>query len=237
MTQTWLVTGASRGIGLEYTCQLAAAGERVIATARDVRAAEALQALAADHAGVTIELLDVDDRASIAALGARLAGTPIDVLVNNAGLYGGSWDTAAARQTLDGMDFDQWEQLLRVNVLAPFHLIRVLLPNLRLGHRRLVLNMSSDLASIANNTLGGSHAYRSSKAALNMLTKGLSIDLAPEGISVVSLAPGWVRTDLGGPQAHWSVSESVTKQREVIAALTRADSGRFIDLLGRAVNW
>lgn len=235
--QRWLITGANRGIGLEYARQLAEAGEQVIATARNPAGADALRELAARHAGLTIEPLDLDDRASITALGQRLAGTPIDILLNNAGLYGGSWDNASHRQSHDSMDYDLWEQIMRVNVMAPFQLAQVLRANLALGQRKLIINMSSDLGSITNNSQGQSYAYRSSKAALNMVTKGLAAELADQGFTVVSMAPGWTQTDLGGTSAQWPVAESVANQRQVIAALGPQDTGSFVDLLGRQVAW
>jgi len=235
--QKWLITGANRGIGFEFARQLIEAGEQVIATARNPEGAEALQELAARHDGLTIEPLELDDRASIAALADRLAGTPIDVLLNNGGLYGGSWDNASHRQSLDSMEYDLWEQIMRVNVMAPFQLARVLRENLFAGQRKLIINMSSDLGSIANNGQGQSYAYRSSKAALNMVTKGLSVELADQGVTVVSLAPGWTQTDLGGAAAHWPVGESVSNQLKVIAGLGPQNTGSFVDLLGRPVPW
>lgn len=234
---TWLITGANRGIGLEFVRQLAAAGETVIGTARDPDGAADLAALAAAKPQVRIEALDLEDRASITALGKRLSGVAIDILFNNAGLYGGSWDNASHRQSRDSMDYDLWEQVMRVNVMAPFQLVHELLPCLEAGQRKLVINMSSDLGSIANNAQGQSYAYRSSKAALNMITKGLSVELAPLGFTVISMAPGWTQTDLGGTSAQWPVEESVVNQRKVIAAITAQDNGRFVDLLGRSVPW
>lgn len=237
MTETWFITGANRGIGLEYARQLLAAGEAVIATAREPAKAEALHALAADYPQLAVEAVDLDDRASITALAARLEGRAIDVLFNNAGLYGGSWDDSAHRQSAQNMDFALWEQIMRVNVMAPYLLSQLLLPNLELGKRKLLVNMSSDLGSIANNTQGQSYAYRSSKAALNMVTKGLSVDLAPNSITVIAMAPGWTKTDLGGTAATWDASESVARQRQVLASLTLADTGTFRDLLGQTVPW
>lgn len=234
---TWLVTGANRGIGLEYTRQLAAAGESVVATARSPGSASELAAIAAQSPQVRIEALDLEERSSVAALSARLAGTPIDVLLNNAGLYGGSWDNSSHRQSGESMDYDLWEQIMRVNVMAPFQLIQELRPCLDAGQRKLVINMSSDLGSIANNSQGQSHAYRSSKAALNMVTKGLSIELAAQGFTVISMAPGWTQTDLGGKSAQWPVEESVANQLKEIASLSAADNGRFVDLLGTSVPW
>lgn len=238
MSQTWIITGANRGIGLEYVRQSLAAGVRVIATVRDPASASALQALAADSPDLCrIEALDTGDGDSIDAFAARIADEAVDVLVNNAGLYGGSWDSDSGRQSLEGMDYALWEEILRVNTIGPFRLTVALRPHLARGKRKLVIMMSSDLGSIAANMQGQSHAYRTSKAALNMVTKGLAIDLAGDGLAVVAMAPGWTRTELGGSHATWSVEDSVANQRRVIAALGRGDSGRFVNLLGETVPW
>ena len=234
---TWLVTGANRGIGLEYVRQLAAAGESVIAAARNPAEAAELVELAAANDQIRLEALDLEVRASVIALGQRLAGVPIDVLLNNAGLYGGSWDNASHRQSHDNMYYDLWEQIMRVNVLAPFQMIQVLRGNLSAGTRKLIINMSSDLGSIANNAQGQSYAYRSSKAALNMVTKGLSVELADQGFIAISMAPGWTQTDFGGTSAQWPVAESVANQIKVFAGLTAQDNGRFVNLLGNSVPW
>lgn len=233
--QTWVITGANRGIGLELVRQLLAAGQSVIATARDPGKATELAELAAP--GLVIEQLELENRASIDAFAARLEGKAIDVLFNNAGLYGGSWDDSSGRQGRDAMDYDLWEQIMRVNVMAPFRLTNALLPNLAAGVRKLVVMMSSDLGSITNNAQGQSHAYRSSKAALNMITKGLSVELAGDGVTVVSMAPGWTQTDLGGTQATWPVEASVANQIKTIGGLSAADNGRFVNLLGETVAW
>ncbi|TYC90920.1 SDR family oxidoreductase [Novosphingobium sp. BW1] len=238
MTRTWLVTGANRGIGLEYVRQLAAAGQRVIATFRDREAAQQLSALASKYPGrVRLETLDVADAVSLVAFVQRLGDEAVDVLVNNAGLYGGSWTSDAPRQSSEGMDYALWEEILRVNTIAPFRLTVALRANLRGSAQPLVVMMGSELGSISANTMGQSHAYRSSKAALNMVMKGLSIDLVGEGIAIVSMAPGWTRTDLGGPAATWCVDESVAKQLDVIAGLGPVDTGRFLNLLGEDVAW
>lgn len=238
MAKTWLITGTNRGIGLEYVRQLAESGDRVIATARDPENAADLAALQAAHPDtVQIEQLDTGDAASIAALAERLAGKPIDILVNNAGLYGGSWDTDSERQAPLTMDYGLWEDIMRVNVMGPFRLIVALLPNLKASERKLVVNMSSDLGSITNNIYGQSHAYRSSKAALNMLTKGLSVDLAGDGVEVISMAPGWTQTDLGGTNATWLTSDSVANQIKVIRGLASDRNGSFVNLLGETVGW
>lgn len=173
MKQVWIITAANRGIGLEYARQCLANGDRVIATARDPEGAAALQELAAAHPGLRrIEALDTGNGDSIDAFAASIADEAVDVLVNNAGLYGGSWDSDSARQSLEGMDYALWEEILRVNTIGPFRLTVALRPHPAQGTRRLAVTMSSDLGSIAANTQGQSRAHRSSKAALNMVTKG-----------------------------------------------------------------
>jgi NAD(P)-dependent dehydrogenase (short-subunit alcohol dehydrogenase family) len=166
---------------------------------------------------------------------------PVDVLINNAGLYGNpdapSFPGGVPAQSLHGMDYDLWERIQAINVVGPFRLTAALMPNLLAGARKLVVMMSSDLGSIGNNTLGTSHAYRASKAALNMLTRGLAIDLKDQGVTVISMAPGWTRTALGGEGGHWSVEDSVAGQRQVLSKIGPAESGQFIDLTGKTVAW
>jgi NAD(P)-dependent dehydrogenase (short-subunit alcohol dehydrogenase family) len=238
MAETLLVTGSNRGIGLEYVRQALAGGDRVIAACRQPAEAAALQDLSVAFPGqLQLEVLDTGSGPSIDAFAGRMSGVPVDVLVNNAGIYGGSWTTDAQRQSIDGMDYALWEEMMRVNVIGPFRLVARLVPNLLKGHRKLVVMMSSDLGSITNNRQGQSHAYRSSKAALNMLTKGLSVELRDQGITVVSMAPGWTRTELGGDSATWGVDDSVRRQREVVARLDQGATGQFINLLGEPVPW
>ena len=239
---TVFISGASRGIGLEHARQALADGAEVVAGCRDPARAEALQALAlAFPSSLRVEALDVASGESVKALAARLEGVAVDVLINNAGIYGNpeapSFPGGVPQQSLQGMDYDLWERTHAINVAGPFRLTAALLPNLLAGARKLVVMMSSDLGSIANNTLGTSHAYRASKAALNMLTKGLAIDLRGEGVSVVSMAPGWTRTTLGGEGGHWSVEDSVAAQRTIMAAWGPEQSGQFIDLTGKNVPW
>lgn len=237
---TLLITGANRGLGLEHTQQALSAGENVIATCRAPESAEALQLLLKKHPDqLSIEQLDVSNHESIELLAQRLNGRAIDTLFNIAGLYGGGWanESDRAKQSLLGMDYAQWMDILQTNVIGCFKLTAELLANLDVSERKQVVMMSSDLGSIANNGLGMSHAYRSSKAALNMLTKGLAIELADKHIAVISLAPGWVKTDLGGDNAEWDVDVSVQHQREVMATLNLSQSGQFINLLGEQVAW
>lgn len=236
---TVLITGANRGIGLEHVRQYAAAGADVIATCRDPGAAADLQAIADAHPGkVRLEALSVNDQASVAALAERLKDMAIDVLINNAGTYGPiPLPEGMAHQTLTGMDYEIWADILATNVVSPFRITAALIDNIKASERKTIVMMSSGLASIGTNIYGGSHAYRSSKAALNMLAKGLAVELKGEGVTVIAMAPGWTRTALGGPDAPYSVEKSVTGQQKVIAGLSLEDTGKFLDLAGAEVAW
>ena len=222
---TVIITGANRGIGLEYARQFAAKGYTVIGTARDPADAKELSAVA-DR----VEQLDVADPASVAALAQRLQGVPIDVLVNNAGMF------ERKDVSLDRVDFAAMEQTLAVNTLGPLRVTQALMSNLRAGKRRIIVNMSSELGSIEHSN-GRWYAYRTSKAALNQVTKTMSVELAPEGFICVVLHPGWVRTDMGGAAATYSPQESVAGLLAVIEKLGPSDNGRFYDFKGTAIPW
>lgn len=238
MTQTILITGANRGLGFEHARQALAAGERVIATARNPDQADDLHDLAIAHGPqLRIEQMDVADHASIEALAGRLLGVPVDVLINNAGISGALWGENSDSQSLAGMDYSLWRTILEVNVLGVFKTTAVLLPNIQAGRRKIIMMMSSDLGSIGNNTMGRMHAYRSSKTALNQVMRGLALELRAEGITVFAMAPGWVKTDLGGADAHWETPDSVRLQRAVLAGIELGNSGDFINLKGEQVDW
>lgn len=223
--RTVLVTGANRGLGLEFARQLHAAGAKVIGTARKPDSAKDLKAL-----GVRVEQLDVADPASVAALAERLDGEALDILLNNAGIFinRGSFDTE------DPADF---LKVLDVNTVGPLRVTQALLPNLRLGERRLVMNMSSGLGSIAGNGRGSMAAYRTSKAGLNMLTRTMAGDLSDEKFICVAMSPGWVRTDMGGEDANLSPEESVAGMLSVLAPLTPEDSGKYLAFDGKELEW
>ena len=222
---TVLITGANRGIGLEYARQFAAKGYQVIGTARDPADAKELSEVA-DR----VEQLDVTDPASVAGLAKRLDGNAIDILVNNAGVFD------RGDVSLDKVDFQMMERTLAVNALGPLRVVQSLLPNLRKGKRKTIVSMSSQLGSIENSN-GRWYAYRSSKAALNQLNKTLSAELAAEGFVCVVLHPGWVRTDMGGAGATYSPEESVSGLVAVIEKLGPTDNGRFYDFKGNPIPW
>jgi len=225
MSQTVLVTGANRGLGLEFVKQLQARGETVIATARDPEAARELR-----DTSVRVETLDTSDPASIAAFHQSLGDQPVDLLLNNAGMGGG-------RVGLEDEDFDAVETFLRVNAVGPLRLTQSLLPNLRAGDGKTIVHLTSKMGSIADNTSGGAYGYRSSKAALNMLNKSMSIELRREGFTCVVLHPGWVATDMGGASAPLGVVESIQGMLSVIDGLQPPDTGRFFDYSGAEIPW
>jgi NAD(P)-dependent dehydrogenase (short-subunit alcohol dehydrogenase family) len=229
---TVLVTGVNRGLGLEFVRQYAADGWRVYAGCRAPSAADALQALAAASAGLlSIHALDVRDRASIQRLAAELAGQPIDLLINNAAIWG------SAKQVLGGLDDRTWAEVLDVDVVGPVRVTEAFLENVAASVRRTVVMLSSRLGSIALNDSGGRLMYRAAKTGLNAVAKSLAVDLAPRGIVCVALSPGWARTDMGGPQAPLSPVDSIAGMRRVIEGLDLTQSGQFLAYDGTTVPW
>jgi NAD(P)-dependent dehydrogenase (short-subunit alcohol dehydrogenase family) len=231
-----LVTGASRGLGLEHCRAFARRGWDVIAGARRPDC-QGLRDLVAGAGGrVRAMALDVTDHACVDRLAASLRGTAIDVLVNNAGSSGPEGGFGgAAYQSLSQMDYAIWREILEVNLLGAFRVATALREHVAASARRLIVNMSSDLGSIAQNRRGNLHAYRTSKAGLNMVTRGMAIEW--QDLVVVAMAPGWCRTDLGGEGAEVEPADSVREQQAVLERLGPADSGRFIDRFGRDVPW
>ncbi|HKD12352.1 MAG TPA: SDR family oxidoreductase [Thermoanaerobaculia bacterium] len=219
------MTGGNRGLGLAFARGLAARGDRVIATARRPHEARALEALP-----VRVEALDVADDGSIEALARALSGEPVDVLINNAAI--GEAGPGVALLTPEDL-----ERSFRVNAIGPLAVTQALLANLRAGRRRLVVNLSSDLASISANDSGGWSAYRASKAALNQLTRTFAAEMAGEGFTFIVISPGWVRTDMGGSDGPLSSDESVAAMLPVLDRLGPQDTGRFYDQRGKRVPW
>jgi NAD(P)-dependent dehydrogenase (short-subunit alcohol dehydrogenase family) len=228
---TVLITGANRGLGLEYTRQYSQQGWDVIACTRKPDAAELLEL-----AGIRICALDVTDHAAVDALADELADLAIDVLVNNAGTTGPKGAPECMEYSgVDNMDYDIWRETLEVNLLGAFAVAMAFRPQLAKASQGILVNMSSDLGSMAQNTMGNMYSYRSSKTALNMVTKGLAID-CPEFITV-SMAPGWCRTELGGVGAEIDPADSVAEQIKALAKVTQSQSGCFIDRFGEPVDW
>lgn len=232
--RTSVVTGANRGLGLEFTRRLLARGDHVVAACREPGRATALNALAGEHPGrLHVLPLDVADARSRAAFAAELplvlgeAGR-IDLLLNNAGvLHSGERFGALGEAHL--------EHSFRVNAMGPLLLSQALAPLLADGAR--IANLSSQLGSIAGCSRFGTPSYNISKAAQNMATVLLAQALAGRGIAVVALHPGWVRTEMGGEQATETVGESAAGLLDVVDGVTEEDSGRFLDWRGGELPW
>lgn len=215
---TVLITGANRGIGLEFARQYAGDGWSVVATARDPDAAGELKRL-----GVEILPLDAADPASIDALVERLGGRSFDVLIANAGVLP------------RGLDAEGWLNGFATNCVGPTLLARALKARMAAGGKMIAI--TSKMGSIADNESGGAIAYRSTKAALNAAWRALSIDWRGDDVALAMLHPGWVRTDMGGPGAAIDAKTSVAGMRETIAGLTRDRSGSFLNYDGQELPW
>jgi NAD(P)-dependent dehydrogenase (short-subunit alcohol dehydrogenase family) len=223
--KTVLITGANRGLGLEFARQYQAAGWHVIGTARAPESATDLRALE-----VRVMQLDVADPASVERLAGGLAGQPVDLLINNAGIF-------PRVSTLEETDFGDVARTLEVNTIGPMRVTLALLPNLRRAETRQIISITSGLGSIANNSSGRYYGYRESKAALNMFTRSLAVELQDEGFTCVVMSPGWVRTDMGGPNATLSPEESISGMRAVIERLQPSDSGNYWNYDGQQLPW
>ncbi|MDH4284033.1 MAG: SDR family oxidoreductase [Gallionellaceae bacterium] len=233
MAHTTLITGASRGIGLELARQYAADGWRVLACCRHPEKSDGLNRLAAHYPRlVQIHPLDVADHGQIERLAQVLVEEPIDLLINNAGIY-----PDADSKGFGHANYEDWAQAFRVNTMAPLKMAEVFVEQVACSRLKIIANITSMMGSIDDNTSGGSYLYRSSKAALNMVTKSLSLDLKREGITAVVLHPGWVQTDMGGPNALITVGQSVTGLRKVIGRLSPSCSGKFYNYDGREIPW
>lgn len=218
---TLLLTGANRGLGLEFARQYAADGWTVIATAREE--SDELRQL-----GVRVERLDLADAGAVAGFGKRIDG-PLDLLIANAGTYGpGAVEDASAAA--------EWAATFQVNTIAPYLLARSVLGRVAEAQGKLVA-ISTRMGSIADNNSGGYLAYRSSKTALNMAWRNLAIETRSKGVIATMLHPGWVRTRMGGQSAPLEPEESIRGMRRVIAGLTAADSGEFFQWDGQLVPW
>ena len=231
MTETVLITGSNRGIGLELARQYATQGWRVLACCRHPDQATALNRLGDKFPNITLHTLDVTRKDQVQNLAADLHDCPIDILFNNAGIYGP--DDAAFGNT----DEARWLECLRTNVIAPMKMMEAFMTHVAASKHKLIAAMSSKMGSMADNGSGGSYIYRSSKAALNAVMKSAAIDLAPRRVKVAILHPGWVQSDMGGPGAEISAAESVGRMREILGTITPENSGTFFDIDGTTIPW
>jgi len=215
-----LITGANRGLGLEFAKQYQSDDWDVIATARE--SSPELDAL-----GVRVEKLDMRDLDAVAAFGGRLDA--LDLLIANAGTYGPK-DADSAE------DAEAWLETMRVNTVAPYLLARSVLPLVEASRGKLVA-ISTRMGSIEDNSSGGFLAYRSSKTALNMAWRNLALDVKRLGVIAVMFHPGWVKTRMGGASAPLQPEESIRGMRQVIDELQPADSGEFFGQDGDHIPW
>ncbi len=231
---TILITGTDRGIGLEAARQYAEAGWRVVACAHHPETALQLKnAAESTDSGRRLRIvgLDVTDSSAIQALARELEGQPIDLLLNNAGLYG------PKQLTFGFLDAEEWIRVFRVNTLAPLLMAQAFTTHVAQSRRKIIAVISSLMGSLGNNISGGHYIYRTTKAGANMVVRSLAVDLRPLGIIVVALNPGWVRTDIGGPHALLSTQDSVLGLRQVLERITPQKSGLFLDHDGEMLPW
>ena len=224
----FVVTGANRGIGLEFVKQLTARGEEVDATARAPEDAPELQALIRPDIRLRIHRLDVADDASVGSFAGQLPAGPVDVLINNAGVSG-----AKGGEPIDPQDI---LRVFNVNAVGTLRVVRALLGRLRAGKGKKIVNLTSVLGSVAEAS-GGRFAYRMSKSALNMATRVLAQDLGGEGFRTVALHPGWVQTRMGGGAAPVPPEQSIRGMLRIIDGLMAEQSGRAFDFQGREIPW
>ncbi len=223
-----LVTGANRGIGLSLVEQLLSKGWQVHATYRSEDSADKLKSLA-DKGDLICHRLDITDYTAVSSLVDVLPS--LDLLINNAGYYG------PKGYGFGHTDVEEWRKVFEVNTIAPLKLVEALYPKLQLGTLKKIACLSSKVGSMTENTSGGGYIYRSSKAALNSVVKSLSNDLTNDGFTVLALHPGWVQTEMGGPNALIDTATSARGLIEVIEHATTANSGEFINYDGTHLPW
>jgi NAD(P)-dependent dehydrogenase (short-subunit alcohol dehydrogenase family) len=222
---TVLIVGASRGIGLELARQYAADGARVIATHRKPEDAAKLRAI-----GARPLLLDVLDAGAVAGLGWQLDGETLDIAIVNAGVYG------PRTSGLSAPTVDEFDAVMRTNVHAPMQLVALLAPQLAAARGKLAV-ISSKMGAIGTMSTASGWLYRASKAAVNAILRAASIELGAQGVVCMAFHPGWVRTDMGGPDADLDVGTSVAQLRRVIAAANASHNGKFLNYNGEQLSW
>ena len=227
-----LVTGANRGLGLGLVKKFLENNEKVICTTRNLSKSKEL-ILCKEKYNDNLEICELDllDKESPNILSNFLGNEPIDLFINNAGVIGHS------AQHFESVSLNHWLDVLKVNLIAPLLITQSIIKNVEKSSERKIYFISSKVGSIEDNKSGGMYIYRSSKTALNQVVKSLSIDLKPLGISVISLHPGWVRTEMGGPNALISVEESVNGMVGVISKTSIINSGQFINYDGTRLPW
>ena len=225
---TVFITGANRGIGLEFARQYGTDGWTVIATCRNPITPGQLATIPGD---IQVHGLDVNVHEQVNRLGQDLDDTAIDVLINNAGIFGPRGMSA------ENMDYIKWEQVLRTNTLSPLKVATTFAKNLAAGQQKKLVTISSMMGSITQGNRGSDYIYRSSKAAVNMVMRNFSADAPGQNLIVANFHPGWVQTDMGGSGAAITPTESVIGLRKCIAGLTKEDTGKYFNYDGNPIAW
>ena len=226
-----LITGANRGLGLGFVKSFLAKNINVICTTRNIAGSKELLECKKKYPN-NLEILELDllEENSENTLSDLLSEKPVDILINNAGV-------GNSNQRFGVVSSKPWLELLKVNLIAPLTVTQAIIENIKKGSDKKIYFLSSQLGSIRDNTSGGMYIYRSSKTALNQVVKSLSVDLKPIGITVISLHPGWVKTDMGGPNAPVSIDESVKGMMKVIDTTDIGNTGTFLNYAGKELPW
>lgn len=222
----YAVTGANRGLGLEFCKQLLAAGHTVYGLCRNPEKATELNALQGD---LTVLAADVSSEDSLKSAASKLGA--VDVLINNSGVFG------ERGQGLSSLSIEAIQGVMDVNVYGVIRAVRSFLPALKQGQEKKIVNISSLMGSIDDNSSGGCYGYRISKAGVNMLTKTIGHELSGDGFTVIALHPGWVQTDMGGAGAPLTPEDSISAMLKTVASKGVGDSGGFFDRHGEAVSY
>ena len=226
-----LITGANRGLGLGFVKSFLAKNINVICTTRNIAGSKDLLECKKKYPN-NLEILELDllEENSENTLSDLLSDKPVDIFINNAGV-------GNSNQRFGVVSSKPWLELLKVNLIAPLTFTQAIIENIKKGSDKKIYFLSSQLGSIGDNTSGGMYIYRSSKTALNQVVKSLSVDLKPIGITVISLHPGWVKTDMGGPNAPVSIYESVKGMMKVIDTTDIGNTGTFLNYDGKELPW
>ena len=222
---TIMITGASRGLGLEFARQFYSEECRVIATCRNPKKANELNAIG----DIDVHSLDVTDDKSVANLADKLRGENIDILINNAGVIG-------QRDGFGRLDYDIWAETMDTNVFGPMRVAEAFRDNVMNSEKKQMIFITSRMGSITE-AVPNAYVYRSSKAALNMAVKCLSVELEQQGLIAVLFHPGHVQTDMGGQAAPVTPQKSIEGMKDQIVALTHDDNGRFLSYDGHQIPW
>ena len=226
------ITGANRGLGLGFVKNFLEKNAQVFCTTRNISKSNDLMKYKRKYPN-NLEICEMDliSESTSNVLSDFLGTKPVDIFINNAGIIGNS------NQHFKGVSSNSWVEVLKINLIAPLLITQSIIKNIEISFDKKIYFISSKVGSIDDNRSGGMYTYRSSKTALNQVVKSLSIDLKPLGISVISLHPGWVRTDMGGPNALISVDQSIDGMMSVISNTNIKNSGQFLNYDGNEIPW